>query len=168
MVGKTTLAKKIANHFNIIHIDTDEYIQKTHLSTIQDLFLLHEEPSFRFLEHQSLIQILSQYKNSHFILSCGGGLPCFYNNIQHLIAQTYVMYLNAPLSFFEWQLKNNPEWKNRPLLNQNQNNPLQVIQDLLKQREPYYQQAHYVQQVYKEIEQTYQDLVHHIQNKFVH
>jgi shikimate kinase len=165
MVGKTTLAQKIAKYYNLLHLDTDAYIEQEYNTAIQNLFVLHGEERFRLIEHQVLKEILQNFENNSFVLSCGGGLPCFHNNTDILKAYTYTIYLDAPISFFEMQLKNNPEWKNRPLLKQSKNS-LQTIQNLIEQRKPFYEQARYKQIVYPDIEQTFDELTKHLNKAF--
>lgn len=161
MVGKTTLAQKIAQHFNILHLDTDYFIEQKNNTSIQTFFAQQGEAHFRRLEHQALKDILHEFEKQNFILSCGGGLPCFYDNMQILNAHTHTIYLDAPLYFFELQLERNPDWKNRPLLQHNEN-PLQAIQTLMEKRKPFYEQAHYIQKVDLDIEVTFQNLVHYL------
>ncbi|MCS7028895.1 MAG: shikimate kinase [Bacteroidia bacterium] len=163
MVGKTTLAQKIAHYFGFTHIDTDNYIENIYKTSIPNLFSSQGELGFRRMEREILKQILLQYANKDFILSCGGGLPCFYDNMQTLLKHTYCIYLEAPLSFFEYQIQNSSAWKNRPLLNTQE--PLQTIKKLLSQRVKYYAQAHYKQPVYLNLEQTYQELIQHLKEK---
>ncbi len=161
MVGKTTLAQKIALNYGILHVDTDAYIEQKYNTSIQNLFAKQGEDCFRKLEHEILIEILNTFQSKSFILSCGGGLPCFDNNIELLNIHTYTIYLDAPLSFFELQLKNNPEWKNRPLLKQSKN-PICTIQNLFEQRKPFYEQAKYKQTVHLDINQTFDELIAHL------
>lgn len=160
MVGKTTLAQKIAQHYSILHIDTDTFIEQKYSTTVQNIFVLHGEIYFRKIEHKVLQEILQQFQSEPFILSCGGGLPCFHNNMSMLNAHTHTIYLDAPLSFFENQLKNNSQWTNRPLLQSK--NPLQTLQKLIEQRKPFYEQANYKQTVHYDIEQTFSQLITHL------
>lgn len=166
MVGKTTLAQKIAQHYSILHTDTDAYIEQKYNTSIQTLFSEQGEDYFRNLEHEILIEILDTFQDTFFILSCGGGLPCFHKNMSMLNAHTYTIYLDAPLSFFEMQLKNNPDWKNRPLL-KNSQNPIQTIHNLIEQRKPFYEQANYRQTVHSDITQTFSELIAHLNKVFL-
>lgn len=165
MVGKTTLAQKIAQHYSISYIDTDTFIEQKYSTTVQNIFALHGEVRFREIEHEVLQEILQKFELQSFVLSCGGGLPCFYNNMDILNAHTYTIYLKASLSFFENQLKNNSQWINRPLLQQSKN-PLQTIQNFIEQRKPFYEQANYTQQVHSDIKQTFSELTAHINKLF--
>lgn len=165
MVGKTTLAQKLAQCYNVLHIDTDTYIEQKYNLSVQDIFTLHGEAHFRTIEHQTLKEILSVFHSHSFILSCGGGLPCFYDNINLLNSHTYTIYLNASLSFLETQLKNSAQYEKRPLLEQSQN-PLQTILTLLEKRKLYYEQAIYTQTVYPAISQTFDELTLHLNSIF--
>ena len=50
--GKSIFGKKIANHFNIEHIDTDQEITKFENSTINMIFSNKGEAYFREIESQ--------------------------------------------------------------------------------------------------------------------
>lgn len=165
MTGKTTLAQKTALHYDILHIDTDAYIEQKHNTSVQNLFDTYGEDHFRKSEHEILKDILDTFHSASFILSCGGGLPCFHDNMTILNANTHTVYLDAPLPFFETQLKNNPQWKKRPLLQQSKY-PLETIKSLIEKRKPFYEQAAYRQAVHTDMEQTFHELTTHLTNMF--
>lgn len=79
--GKTTLGKKIANKLQIPFIDSDQEIEYSEGNSIQSIFDIHGEEYFRRLE-MDFIQSLKDKES--FVLSTGGGMPCFNNMIEEL------------------------------------------------------------------------------------
>lgn len=79
--GKTTIGKLLSQASGLDYIDLDEYIERKTGNTIPELFRVGEI-KFRKLEHESLKEIMDT-RNS-FILSLGGGTPCYANNHEFL------------------------------------------------------------------------------------
>lgn len=138
-VGKTSLAKKIANKVGISCYDLDEIIEKNENSTIESIFNNKGEVYFRKIEHQLFKDFIE--KEDNFILSLGGGTPCYANN--HIFLQNegiISIYLKASINTLTEKLKNKRE--KRPLIKDLDINELQeYIAKHLFDRSFYYQQA---------------------------
>ena len=137
--GKTTLAKALAAAKNIPFIDLDDYIAAQENMPIQEIFAIKGEIYFRKKEALYLQQLLTQKDN--FILSLGGGTPCFGNNMA-LIQQapnTLSVYLKyQPISLAQRLAKD----IDRPLLKGVQKEDLEdFIRKHLFERTPFYLQA---------------------------
>ena len=78
--GKSSIGKRIAKSLNIRFIDLDDYIIEKENQSIADIFSNKGEIYFRKIEHLYLKEILENEKN--FILSLGGGTPCYANNME--------------------------------------------------------------------------------------
>ena len=78
--GKTTIGKLLAKELRIKFLDLDSYIEEAEGITISTLFREKGEIYFRKKEAAGLRQILSEEEN--FVLSIGGGTPCYANNMQ--------------------------------------------------------------------------------------
>ena len=78
--GKSSIGKRIAKSLNISFIDLDDYIIEKENQSIADIFSNKGEIYFRKIEHLYLKEILENEKN--FILSLGGGTPCYANNME--------------------------------------------------------------------------------------
>ena len=78
--GKSSIGKRIAKSLNINFIDLDDYIIEKENQSIADIFSNKGEIYFRKIEHLYLKEILENEKN--FILSLGGGTPCYANNME--------------------------------------------------------------------------------------
>ena len=76
------------------------------------------------------------------IISCGGGTPCFFDNMDYLNQQGDVVYLKAtPETLYKHLQMARVE---RPLLKgKSQEELIDYITTHLQEREPYYQQARY-------------------------
>ena len=135
--GKSTLGKSLAKALGISWIDLDTEIESRYKISITDFFSKYGEPAFRDVEHKVLKEIVSI---SDIVVSTGGGVPCFHNNIDLMNENGFTIYLKA-----------NPElilsrigpyaWK-RPLFQKMDGEDiLEKITDHLNSRETYYKQA---------------------------
>lgn len=140
--GKSEVAKEISQKINIPVFDLDDIIEKTEGKTISAVFETKGELYFRKIENKILNDFLIEH--SHFVLSLGGGTPCYANN--HMFLQSS--------DIFSVYLKASPkELKNR-LIMQREHRPLVValedseleeyIAKHLFDRSFYYHQANHV------------------------
>lgn len=110
--GKTTIGKELADNLQIPFIDLDQYIEVKEELSITDLFDKKGEVYFRKKEHMYLKELMERTEN--FVLSLGGGTPCYANN--HLYLQSKdveSIYLKASITTLENRLTIST---NRPLL----------------------------------------------------
>lgn len=140
--GKSTIGKILSKKTGIPFFDLDEIIEKNTQKTISELFLEIGEIKFRKLEHETLNNFLA--KQINFVLSLGGGTPCYANN--HLQLQkegVYSVYLKASLQELIRRLE--PEKKHRPLIASKDGEEFQeFIAKHLFERSYFYNQAKYV------------------------
>ena len=111
--GKSTIAHKLALSLNLPAIDLDQYIEQTENISIKKLFESNKEIKFRKLEHHYLKELIQNEES--FVLSLGGGTPCYANN--HLMLQgnnITSVYLKASIATLTERLKHQKE--SRPLL----------------------------------------------------
>ena len=88
-VGKTSIGKKFAKKINLKFVDTDELIENKYQKSIDKIFSEHGE-FFRTIESN----ILKEIKHID-IVACGGGLPCFNNNMKLINRLGTSIYLKA-------------------------------------------------------------------------
>lgn len=114
-VGKTFLGKKLSKVIEMPYYDLDDLIEKEVGMSVQEIFKIKGEIFFRRIERKVLEEKLSS-KDS-FVLSIGGGTPCYYDNYK-LLEQDKIssVYLKASISTLAERLKNEKE--TRPLLKQ--------------------------------------------------
>ncbi len=135
--GKSTVGKKLANLMNLNHIDTDKVFESKYNITISSFFEKYGENLFRELEHKILLETI---EDDNCIISTGGGLPCFHKNMDIIKENGISIYLNmSPISIIH---RINNSKKKRPLLQNKSPEELQeYIENLLREREVFYNQA---------------------------
>lgn len=111
--GKSTIGKLVAKRLKINFLDLDEYIQNAEGKTIDRIFSDKGELYFRKKEFFYLNEILNT--NTDFLLSTGGGTPCYGNNMDAITKATKnSLYLNVSLNALEKRLLG--EKAHRPLI----------------------------------------------------
>lgn len=111
--GKTTVGKILAEKMNIPAYDLDEIIEEKEQKTIPEIFSTKGEIYFRKLEHlifKSQLQL-----SDDFILSLGGGTPCYADNHKLLSHEGVTsIYLKASVATLSARLQNKKN--GRPLM----------------------------------------------------
>lgn len=137
--GKTTVGKALAKDLGIEFYDLDWYIENRMHKTIKQLFDEYGEDGFRQIEHNMLHEV-AEFEN--VIISCGGGTPCFYDNIDYMNNQGDTIYLKATPEVLYNHLKMGKTV--RPLLlNKTPDEVKTFIKEQLALREPFYNKAEY-------------------------
>lgn len=135
--GKTHWGKIWASANNFSFIDLDELIENAEGKTVAEIFEQHSEEYFRLLETKMLRRLINKQNT---IIACGGGTPCFHDNMQWMNEQGTTVYISStPNDILKRVLT---EQDKRPLLKKlNQAELLFFIEQKLKEREPFYTQA---------------------------
>lgn len=136
--GKTTIGKLLAAELGLPFIDSDETIEQQEGKTITRIFEESGEDAFRKMEQDFIISLENKERS---VISIGGGMPCFEDNMDRLKALGKVFYLNVSLMTLTQRLMNNRE--NRPLLADLSQNELSAhVFERLTNRTVFYRQAH--------------------------
>jgi len=137
--GKTTVGKALSRETGMMFYDLDWYIENRMRKTVSQLFQERGEEAFRQMEYNMLHEV-AEFED--VIISCGGGTPCFFDNIDYLNRQGDVVYLKAtPETLYKHLLMAKVE---RPLLKDKAPDELiSYISTHLQERAPYYEQARY-------------------------
>jgi shikimate kinase len=77
--GKTSVGTFISNKFSYKFLDTDLLIEKKVNLRIKDIFDCFGENYFRYLEKEVLEELIFNRING-YVISTGGGMPCYRNN----------------------------------------------------------------------------------------
>ena len=138
--GKTTVGKALSKELNIPFYDLDWYIESRMRKTVPQIFAERGEEGFRKIEHNMLHEV-AEFED--VIISCGGGTPFFYDNMEYMNAQGDTVYLKASPEVLYGHLKIGKT--ERPLLkNKTPEEMQQYIREQLDKREQYYLQAKHV------------------------
>jgi shikimate kinase len=136
--GKTSLGKKLAKKLNLPFFDLDQRIEEQEQCTITEIFNKKGEDYFRALETAVLQDTIATKPD--FVLSLGGGTPCFNNNIEFINSTGTSIYLKYNAGILTSRLLLAKQ--ERPLIaNKNKEELKQFVFDLLNQREPFYHQS---------------------------
>lgn len=153
--GKTHWGKLWAAKYGFAFIDLDEIIEKIENKTIAAIFEIKGEDYFRKIEAEAL-RNLGQIENT--IVACGGGTPCFYNNLDWMNEEGTTVYLSttAP-QILERILE---EQDKRPLLKKmNQGELLFFIEQKLKERAAFYNAAKLILTSEQLTEQSFGEII---------
>lgn len=137
--GKTTVGRALAKELGLSFYDLDWYIESRMRKTVPQLFKDRGEEGFRQIEHNMLHEV-AEFEN--VVISCGGGTPCFFNNMDYMNGQGPVVYLKAsPEVLYKHLLIGKTE---RPLIKgKSPEELIAFIREQLEQREPFYGKARY-------------------------
>lgn len=156
--GKSYWGKLLAGHYGVPFTDLDNLIERTSGRTISDIFSQSGEDTFRALEHQCLKDLLTM-ATAPLVVACGGGTPCFFNNMDLMKQTGTVVWLNASIPYL---LKNAASATTvRPLLAQNED-PAARLEQLLSTRKEYYSRAHHILQVEDISLTTFDKILSHV------
>ena len=135
--GKSRLGSRIAGLMDLKFIDLDREIEKDQGLTIDQIFQKSGENGFRKIEKR----ILHKHKKSDkFVLACGGGTPCFEDNMEVMNESGTTIFLNVPNDVLISRLINSKQ--RRPLIeNMNEEELQKYIVHKLAEREQYYSKA---------------------------
>ena len=139
--GKTTTAKIFAEHKKIEYIDSDMYIEKKYRMSINQIFKKLGENKFREYEHNVLTEL---FEKDNFILAAGGGLPCFFDNMNLVKEKAVSVYLSMSAKMLVDRILQVGKGRERPLIKgKSESEVLQYIQETLNDRRKFYEQADY-------------------------
>ena len=137
--GKTTIGKALSKELGATFYDLDWYIESRMRKTVAQIFAERGEEGFRKMEYNRLHEV-AEFEN--VIISCGGGTPCFFDNMDYLNQQGKTVYLKAdPEVLYNHLLMGKVE---RPLIKgKSPEELIAYIREQLKKREEYYTKAKY-------------------------
>lgn len=137
--GKTTVGRALAKTLGLPFYDLDWYIESRMRKKISQIFSERGEDGFRVIERNMLHEV-AEFED--VIISCGGGTPCFFDNMEYMNEQAQVVWLKAtPEVLHKHLLMGRGD---RPLLKDKTPDELiTYITEQLAYREQFYSKASY-------------------------
>ena len=137
--GKTTVGKALAKEIGLPFYDLDWYIESRMRKKVSQIFAEQGEEGFRRIERNMLHEV-AEFED--VVVSCGGGTPCFFDNMDYLNNQAQVVYLKADPEVLHKHLLMGKG--DRPLLKgKSPEELITFIREQLEKREPFYTKARY-------------------------
>ena len=136
--GKTHWGRLLSEKLGMRFFDLDEQVAEHAGKSIPEIFASEGEEQFRMMEKDTLYIIAESHQQ--FIMACGGGSPCYFNNIEYMNQVGTTVWINSPLdTLFERLIK---EKDKRPLIKELSDEQLKAfIHKKFADRKIYYEQA---------------------------
>ena len=137
--GKTTIGKQLAEKLKLPFLDLDKEIEKSQGQTIREIFEGKKETHFREIESGLLNKFC--HSPESFVLSTGGGAPCFHDNMVVMNQSGKTIFLDVPAKEIADRLMKT-DLSKRPLFAKMNDEVLKdKIEFLRSQRIVFYRQA---------------------------
>lgn len=135
--GKTTFGRALASRTGRTFLDLDAEIEKLYGKSIPEIIEEFGEAEFRRIESETLKQTASLH---NAIISCGGGTPCYRDNMEFMTLHGMTLWLVAsPERIAERIVAAGPT---RPLVSGLKGEELiGFVKSHLLRRQPYYCKA---------------------------
>ena len=138
--GKSYLGKWLSEKFNLNFLDLDQFIEDSTQLSIPQIFSSIGEEGFREQEAK-LLRKTTDF--NQYIISCGGGTPCFHDNMKWIKDHGISIYLKTSEELLFKRLNN--QKTGRPLISSMSDDDLRhFISIKISEREKFYEQADYL------------------------
>ena len=136
--GKTHWGKEMSQKLQIPFFDLDSAIEEKEEKSVVDIFAELGEEYFRMLEKDVLYMLTESHES--FVMACGGGTPCFFNNIDYMKSRGTTVWINCSIDCLHSRLVK--EKDKRPLVKSIPDDQLKgYIIKKYSDRKIFYQQA---------------------------
>jgi shikimate kinase len=136
--GKTHWGRLLSQKLGMPFFDLDEQAVEHAGKTIQEIFAEEGEEKFRLLEKEVLHIITESHES--FVMACGGGSPCYFNNIDYMNQAGTTVWINTPMD--ELYTRLGKEKSKRPLISELSDEQLRhFIGKKYSDRRIFYEQA---------------------------
>lgn len=135
--GKSFWADKLGASLKIPAFHLDDEIEEAEQKTISEIFTAEGEDAFRLKESAALKSFAGK---GSFILSTGGGTPCFHDNMNWMNAHGITIWIDESSDTIAGRLQE--EKQHRPLIASVEDDKLhEFLSDMLRNRRQFYAQA---------------------------
>ena len=118
-------------------IDLDNYIERRFHLSVKEIFAQRGEDGFRDIERR-MLQEVADFED--VLVACGGGTPCFFDNMEYMNSRGTTVFLNTPIPRLHSRLMRGRH--KRPLIaNKNDEELMEFIQKALADRWEHYTKA---------------------------
>src|SRR5687767_8125439 len=93
--GKSHWGRLLSSKLTLPFFDLDKQIVEEEKKPIVEIFEEKGEEYFRMLEKEALYILTESHES--FVMACGGGTPCYFNNIDYMNSNGTTVWLNTRL-----------------------------------------------------------------------
>lgn len=135
--GKSTMGRAVSGLTGMPFIDLDNYIERRFHLSVKEIFAQRGEDGFRDIERR-MLQEVADFED--VLVACGGGTPCFFDNMEYMNSRGTTVFLNTPIPRLHSRLMRGRH--KRPLIaNRNDEELMVFIQKALADRWEHYTKA---------------------------
>ena len=92
--GKSTIGRALADRLGFDLVDTDIVIEERMCKPLAEVVATRGEEFFRSLESTLIDEIIASDRGN-IVVACGGGMPCFGDNMAKMLTHGTVIYLQS-------------------------------------------------------------------------
>lgn len=137
--GKSTLGRRLARRLGVPFIDTDSRVEEREGASVSDLFRYEGEQRFREIEREVLDASIAEYPSA--VISTGGGLPVWGDNMARMNAAGCTVYLRRSAENIAGRLSPYGRRKRPRLQGLNDEELVAFMTRDMASREPFYSRA---------------------------
>ena len=137
--GKSTLGRRLARRLGVPFVDTDARVEEREGATVSDLFRYEGEQRFREIEREVLDASIAEYPSA--VISTGGGLPVWGDNMARMNAAGCTVYLRRSAENIAGRLSPYGRRKRPRLQGLNDEELVAFMTRDMASREPFYSRA---------------------------
>jgi shikimate kinase len=138
--GKSYWGKQLSEHWELPYYDLDEVIVAEEEMAVSDIFATRGEDYFRERESMLLRELA---RKDRFLIACGGGTPCFQDNMDFMNEHGTTIWLNPSIPVMVERLQRKK--LKRPLIQDLPDEDLVAfVEKKLAERRPFYEQSAHI------------------------
>lgn len=137
--GKSTLGRRLARRLGVPFVDTDALVEQREGASVADVFRYEGEQRFREVEREVLEEAIAGHASA--VISTGGGLPVWRDNMERMNAAGYTVYLRRSAGNIARRLSPYGRQKRPRLRGLDDEQLVDFMRRDMAEREPFYGRA---------------------------